>query len=61
VIRLSEIQPDMQDRALYADAKRGLVERDWTYVQSYADGKAEVVADIMTRARSWANHLREYR
>jgi hypothetical protein len=43
--------------ALYADGKRRLVQRDWTYVQNYADAKAEVVAAIMARARSQADHL----
>jgi GrpB-like predicted nucleotidyltransferase (UPF0157 family) len=46
-----------EDRALYADAKRRLVERDWTYGQNYADAKAEVVAAMMARASSWADHL----
>ena len=45
---------------LYAEAKRRLVQRDWTYVQNYADAKAGLVADIMARARSWADHLGDY-
>lgn len=38
------------DRVLYERVKRGLAARDWTYVQQYADAKAEVVADILSRA-----------
>ncbi|ONI86657.1 hypothetical protein ALI22I_23780 [Saccharothrix sp. ALI-22-I] len=38
------------DRVLYERTKRELAARDWTYLQQYADAKADVVADIMTRA-----------
>ncbi|PSL57642.1 GrpB-like predicted nucleotidyltransferase (UPF0157 family) [Saccharothrix carnea] len=38
------------DRVLYERTKRELAAREWTYVQQYADAKAEVVADIMSRA-----------
>ncbi|MFE9749997.1 GrpB family protein [Saccharothrix saharensis] len=38
------------DRVLYERTKRELAARDWTYVQQYADAKAGVVADIMSRA-----------
>jgi GrpB-like predicted nucleotidyltransferase (UPF0157 family) len=40
------------DRDLYAAAKRRLAERDWTYMQQYADAKSEVVEQIMTRAQN---------
>jgi GrpB-like predicted nucleotidyltransferase (UPF0157 family) len=39
------------DRAHYQQAKRELAERDWTYVQQYADAKTEVVEAIIARAR----------
>jgi GrpB-like predicted nucleotidyltransferase (UPF0157 family) len=39
------------DRARYQRAKRELAERDWTYVQEYADAKTEVVEAIIARAR----------
>jgi GrpB-like predicted nucleotidyltransferase (UPF0157 family) len=39
------------DREHYQRAKRELVERDWTYVQQYADAKTEVVEAIIARAR----------
>ena len=40
-----------EDRARYQRAKRELAERDWTYVQEYADAKTEVVEAIIARAR----------
>jgi GrpB-like predicted nucleotidyltransferase (UPF0157 family) len=39
------------DRDLYARTKLTLAERDWKYVQNYADAKTVVVAEIMARAR----------
>jgi GrpB-like predicted nucleotidyltransferase (UPF0157 family)/mannose-6-phosphate isomerase-like protein (cupin superfamily) len=42
------------DRDLYAAAKRRLAERDWTYMQQYADAKSEVVEQIMARAQNGA-------
>jgi GrpB-like predicted nucleotidyltransferase (UPF0157 family) len=40
-----------EDRARYQRAKGELAERDWTYVQQYADAKSEVVEEIIARAR----------
>jgi len=40
------------DRAHYQRVKRELAERDWTYVQEYADAKTEVVEAIIARARA---------
>ncbi|HET9291837.1 MAG TPA: GrpB family protein, partial [Actinomycetes bacterium] len=40
-----------EDRARYQRVKRELAERDWTYVQQYADAKSEVVEEIIARAR----------
>ena len=42
------------DRAHYQRVKRELAERDWTYVQEYADAKTEVVEEIIARARAAA-------
>lgn len=42
---------DDADRELYASTKRGLAERDWKYVQHYADAKSQVVEAILNRAR----------
>jgi GrpB-like predicted nucleotidyltransferase (UPF0157 family) len=38
------------DRALYANAKRTLAQRDWKYVQNYADAKTAVIDSILARA-----------
>ncbi|MGH9826750.1 MAG: GrpB family protein, partial [Blastocatellia bacterium] len=39
------------DRDLYARTKLDLAQREWRYVQNYADAKTAVVAEIMDRAR----------
>ena len=41
-----------EDRAHYQRVKRELAEGHWTYVQEYADAKAEVVEGIIARARA---------
>ena len=41
-----------EERAHYQRVKRELAERDWTYVQEYADAKTEVVEGIIARARA---------
>jgi GrpB-like predicted nucleotidyltransferase (UPF0157 family) len=38
------------ERAHYQQVKRELAERNWTYVQEYADAKTEVVESIIARA-----------
>jgi GrpB-like predicted nucleotidyltransferase (UPF0157 family) len=40
------------DRALYEQTKRALVERDWRYTQQYADAKTQVIEGIVARARA---------
>ena len=45
------LRADPEERARYQRAKRELAERDWTYVQQYADAKTEVVEGIIARAR----------
>lgn len=40
------------DRLLYEETKRELAARTWKYTQSYADAKAEIVQEILARARS---------
>lgn len=40
------------DRELYAQTKRELAQKNWTYVQHYADAKTEVVRAILARARA---------
>ncbi len=39
-----------EDRDLYLAAKRELAQREWKYVQNYADAKSAVVRDILARA-----------
>ena len=43
---------DPAERAHYQRVKRELAERDWAYVQQYADAKTEVVEAIIARARA---------
>ncbi|HEX6541818.1 MAG TPA: GrpB family protein [Ktedonobacterales bacterium] len=40
------------DHDLYECTKRELAQRDWKYVQNYADAKTEVVEAILARARA---------
>jgi len=39
------------DRQLYARTKSALAQKEWTFLQHYADAKSAVIDDIMTRAR----------
>ena len=39
------------DRELYARSKRTLAQQDWMYTQNYADAKAPVIEEIMSRVR----------
>ncbi|MBV9401898.1 MAG: GrpB family protein [Bryobacterales bacterium] len=40
------------DRELYARSKRALAQQEWKYTQNYADAKAPVIEEIMSRARA---------
>ena len=44
------LRADPEDRERYEAMKRGLVARNWPYVQDYADAKTEVVEEIIARA-----------
>ena len=44
------LRADEADRALYLRTKRELAARKWERVQDYADAKADVVGDIISRA-----------
>jgi GrpB-like predicted nucleotidyltransferase (UPF0157 family) len=44
------LRSDRSDREHYQRAKRELAERDWTYVQQYADAKTTVIEAIIARA-----------
>lgn len=46
------LRADAADRQRYAQAKRELAGRDWTYMQQYADAKTDVVHEILARARA---------
>jgi GrpB-like predicted nucleotidyltransferase (UPF0157 family) len=39
------------DRQLYARTKLALAQREWMFVQNYADAKSAVIEDIIARAR----------
>lgn len=43
-----------EDRERYGRKKRELAERQWTYMQHYADAKTEIVRAIQARARAHA-------
>jgi GrpB-like predicted nucleotidyltransferase (UPF0157 family) len=47
------LRVDTGDRTLYAATKETLARQEWKRIQDYADAKAPVVADIMTRAAAW--------
>jgi GrpB-like predicted nucleotidyltransferase (UPF0157 family) len=44
------LRSDRDDRELYERTKRQLAQRTWTYVQDYADAKAEIVEAILARS-----------
>jgi GrpB-like predicted nucleotidyltransferase (UPF0157 family) len=44
------LRRDADDRELYERTKRELAQREWKYVQNYADAKSEVVEEILARA-----------
>lgn len=41
-----------EERELYESAKHQLAERDWEFVQDYADAKSEIVEAILAHAIS---------
>ena len=45
------LRSNESDRRLYERTKRALAQREWVYVQNYADAKATVVQEIITRAQ----------
>jgi GrpB-like predicted nucleotidyltransferase (UPF0157 family) len=46
------LRSDADDRALYEDTKRALLDRRWDDMNDYADAKTEVIAAIKQRARA---------
>ena len=45
------LRRNSEDRELYERAKRALAQREWKFIQHYADAKSEVVEAIIARAR----------
>jgi GrpB-like predicted nucleotidyltransferase (UPF0157 family) len=45
------LRRDASDRELYERTKRELAKKEWRYTQDYADAKADVVEQIIARAR----------
>jgi GrpB-like predicted nucleotidyltransferase (UPF0157 family)/GNAT superfamily N-acetyltransferase len=39
------------DRQLYGETKRALAQREWTFIQNYADAKTAIIEAIVARAR----------
>jgi GrpB-like predicted nucleotidyltransferase (UPF0157 family) len=50
------IRHNQADCALYERTKRELAEREWKYVQNYADAKGAVVEEIVGRARAYRHN-----
>ncbi|AEH07777.1 protein of unknown function UPF0157 [Candidatus Protofrankia datiscae] len=48
------LRHDTADRAAYQALKQELAARDWPDMNAYADAKPPLIADIMSRARTWA-------
>ena len=46
------LSENLADRDFYLRAKRELAEKDWKFVQNYADAKSKVVESMIARARS---------
>ena len=46
------LSENLADRDFYLRTKRELAEKDWKFVQNYADAKSKVVESIIARARS---------
>jgi GrpB-like predicted nucleotidyltransferase (UPF0157 family) len=45
------LRSNAADRDLYARTKAALSEKEWVYVQNYADAKTAVIEEIIARAR----------
>ena len=48
------LRHDDADRRLYEETKRELARQEWQATNDYSDAKGDVVAQILTRARRWA-------
>jgi GrpB-like predicted nucleotidyltransferase (UPF0157 family) len=45
------LRTNLADRELYAQTKQNLAQRQWMFVQNYADAKNAIIDQIMARAR----------
>ena len=45
------LRTNAADRDLYARTKLALAEKEWKYVQNYADAKTDVIEEILARAQ----------
>src|SRR5207248_7862739 len=54
------VRENEADRELYERTKRELAAREWAYVQDYADAKAAVVEEIVSRAKSEPQPLMDF-
>ncbi len=45
------LRSNAEDRELYSRTKMALAQKNWKYVQNYADAKTSVVEEIIERAR----------
>jgi GrpB-like predicted nucleotidyltransferase (UPF0157 family) len=52
------LRGNASDRDLYARTKKLLAEREWKYVQNYADAKSEVIEEIIERSRQSGKQTR---
>ncbi len=47
------LRVDASDRELYEATKRQLARKQWDDMNQYADAKADVIRDVLSRARAW--------
>jgi GrpB-like predicted nucleotidyltransferase (UPF0157 family) len=45
------LRSNAADRDLYARTKLALAQKEWNYIQNYADAKTVVIEEIIARAR----------
>jgi GrpB-like predicted nucleotidyltransferase (UPF0157 family) len=49
------LRDNAADRDIYARSKMSLIEKEWKYMQNYADAKSGIVEEIIQRARHATN------
>lgn len=55
LLQRDRLRRDAQDRAIYEQTKRALLERRWDDMNLYADAKTTIIQQIMERARAPRN------